>query len=172
MMAKIDLESAYAEHAREVYHFLLRLCGNANLAEDLLQDTFLKAMEASESFDYRCKLTSWLCQIAKNTYYDHLRKTKRHPLSELPEDVADTRKDVMERLEDAESAREIRLAVHRLSEPYKEVFLLRVYAQLPYKEIGMMFGKSEVWGRVTFMRSKDMVMRMLEDGSCNDRKES
>lgn len=171
-MANIDLETIYADHAREVYHFLLKLCGDAHLAEDLLQDTFLKAIEKSDSFDYRCKLTSWLCQIAKNTYYDHLRKTKRHPISELPENVADTQKDVMERLEDAEIAREIRLAVHRLSEPYKEVFLLRVYAQLPYKEIGMMFGKSEVWGRVTFMRSKDMVMRMLEDGSCNDRKES
>lgn len=163
-MVKINFDEVYAQHAQEVYKFLLRLCNDADLAEDLLQDTFLKAMEKSESFDCRCKLTSWLCQIAKHTYYDHLRKKQRHPsvsLADAPS-IADST-SIEEQLQDADTARRIRLAVHTLSEPYKEVFLLRVYAELPFREIGMTFGKSEVWGRVTFLRSKDMVLRIMEE---------
>ncbi len=162
-MPKMDMEAVYAQHARTVYLFLMRLCGDAQLAEDLMQDTFLKAIEKIDTFDGRCKLTSWLCQIAKHTYYDHLRKQK-HPFSLLPDDTeADAAPSFEEQLLDAETAREIRAAVHQLPEPYKEVFLLRVYAELPFKEIGMTFGKSEVWGRVTFLRSKEMVLRMLEE---------
>ncbi len=161
-MAQLNLDEAYMQYAREVYQFLLRLCGDEDLAEDILQDTFLKAVEKSDTFEGNCKLTSWLCQIAKNTYYDHLRKKQRHPVSSLSDEIEDDNPSFVERIEDAESAREIRLAVHRLPDPYKEVFMLRVYAELPYKEIGMTFGKTEVWGRVTFMRSKDMVMQMLK----------
>lgn len=162
-MANINFDEVYGQHAQEVYKFLLRLCADADLAEDLLQDTFLKAMEKSESFDHRCKLTSWLCQIAKHTYYDHLRKKQRHPSAPMPEELPVDGPSLEEQLADSETARLIRMAVHRLPEPYKEVFLLRVYAELPFREIGMIFGKSEVWGRVTFLRSKDMVLRILEE---------
>ena len=162
-MAKINYDAVYAQHAKEVYHFLLRLCADADLAEDLLQDTFLKAMEKSESFDDRCKLISWLCQIAKHTYYDHLRKKQRHPAVPLQEELREEGTSFEEQLMDADAARHIRHAVHELAEPYKEVFLLRVYAELPFREIAQMFGKSEVWGRVTFLRSKDMVLRLMEN---------
>ncbi len=60
------------------------------LVKDLLQNTFLKAIEKVDSFDNRCKLTSWLCQIAKNDYYDYLKKHKRHPVSTLDVDIPDT----------------------------------------------------------------------------------
>ncbi len=162
-MADLSFEEIYGQHAQMVYQFLIRLCGDADLAEDLLQDTFLKAIEKSDTFDQRCKLTSWLCQIAKNTYYDHLRKKGRHPVSALPDDLpVQNAPSLEERLEDAETARAVRAAVHQLPEPYKEVFMLRVYAELPFREIGSTFGKSEVWGRVTFLRSKDMVLRIME----------
>lgn len=163
-MAHIDFQLAYAQHAEEVYRFLLRLCGDATLAEDLLQTTFLKAIEKADTFDNRCKLTSWLCQIAKNAYFDHLRKSQRHTFKDLQDmDVPDPALSFEELLADKETAREIRLAVHLLPEPYKEVFLLRVYAELPFREIGQMFQKTEVWGRVTYLRAKEMVLKQLEE---------
>ncbi len=163
-MAHIDFDQMYQAHAQTVYHFLLGMCGDAGLSEDLMQDTFLKAMEKSHTFDGRCQLTSWLCQIAKNTYFDHLRKKQRHPSTSLEEDAyADGAASLEEQLEDADTARRIRAALHQLPEPYKEVFMLRVYAELPFREIGLTFGKSEVWGRVTFLRSKDMILKYLEE---------
>ncbi len=163
-MADIDMNLVYAQHAEEVYRFLLRLCGDAALAEDLLQNTFLKAIEKVDTFDNRCKLTSWLCQIAKNDYYDYLRKNKKYPSHSLQDvDIPDSAASFDEILADRDTAREIRMAVHLLPEPYKEVFLLRVYAQLPFREIGQMFQKTEVWGRVTYLRAKEMVLRKLEE---------
>lgn len=163
-MAHIDFQLIYEQHAEEVYKFLLRLCGNATLAEDLLQTTFLKAIEKVDTFDNRCKLTSWLCQIAKNDYYDYLRRTKRHNLEPLPDfDLPNSQIPLEDMLADKELARNIRMTVHMLPEPYKEVFLLRVYAELPFSEIGQMFQKTEVWGRVTFLRAKEMILKRLED---------
>ena len=165
-MAGIDINQVYEQHAEEVYRFLLRLCGDAHLAEDLLQDTFLKAIEKIDSFDNRCKLTSWLCQIAKNDYYDYLRKKHRYPIEPLPDfDLPHSQLPLDDMLIDKELAKSIRMAVHQLPEPYKEVFLLRVYAELSFKEISQMFQKTEVWGRVTFLRAKEMILQRLEDNS-------
>ncbi len=162
-MKHVDFNGMYEQHAELVYRFLLRLCGDAHMAEDLMQDTFLKAMEKVHTFDNRCKLTTWLCQIAKNTYYDSLRKKQRHPTAELSEEIISSEgPSLEERIVDSETAREIRASIHRLPEPYKEVFLLRFYAELPFREIGQMFDKTEVWARVTYLRSRDMILGMVE----------
>lgn len=163
-MAQVDMNLVYAQHAEEVYRFLLRLCGDASLAEDLLQNTFLKAIEKIDTFDYRCKLTSWLCQIAKNDYYDYLRKKQRQHVQSFHDlDLPHPQLPLDDMLADKELARDIRMAVHKLPDPYKEVFLLRVYAELPFREIGQMFQKTEVWGRVTFLRAKEMILKRLEE---------
>lgn len=159
-MADMELDTIYAQNAEEVYRFLLKMCGDPHLAEDLMQDTFLKAIEKIDTFDNRCKLTSWLCLIAKNTYFDHLRKIRRRPTTDLDDEMSAP--SFEEKLLRDETAREIRMAVHQLAEPYKEVFMLRVYAELSFKEIALTFGKTEVWGRVTFLRSKDMILKILE----------
>lgn len=161
-MKHTDFNAMYESHAEQVYKFLLRLCGDAHLAEDLMQDTFLKAMQNVNSFDNRCKFTTWLCQIAKNTYYDSLRKKKRHPQEPLTEEFASGH-SFEERIIESESATEIRKLIHRLPDPYKEVFLLRFYGELSFREIGEIFEKSEVWGRVTYLRGKEMLRTYLEE---------
>lgn len=161
-MSQMDFEILYKEQAQTVYKFLLRLCGDEGIAEDILQETFLKAIENVEGFDNRCKVTSWLCQIAKNTYFDYLRKRKKYTLTSFQEyNLKEETPSLEERIIDSEDAKEIRKIVHQLPEPYKEVFLLRVFAELPYKEIGAIFGKTEVWGRVTYLRSKDMIISIM-----------
>nr|MBQ8252863.1 sigma-70 family RNA polymerase sigma factor [Lachnospiraceae bacterium] len=163
-MKHTDMNDMYREHAKIVYSFLLKMCQDPHLAEDLMQDTFLKAMEHIDAFDGKCKLTTWLCQIAKNTYYDHLRKQKKFAdtevvLDELTGGGPTPEQEVLSK----ETAKEIRMYIHQLPEPYKEVFLLRFYAELSFREIGQMFGKSEVWGRVTYLRSKDMLIERMEN---------
>lgn len=158
------MNAVYQEHAEQVYAFLLRLCGDAHLAEDLTQDTFLKAMEKIDTFDCKCKLTTWLCQIAKNTYYDYLRKHKKYSDAEVVlEQLSGDGLTPEDTIVSKETAKEIRMLIHQLPEPYKEVFLLRFYADLSFREIGQMFGKSEVWGRVTYLRGKDMLIERMEE---------
>lgn len=163
-MKHMDFSKIYENHAEQIYKFLMRLCGDRQLAEDLLQDTFLKAMEKIDTFDNRCQLTTWLCQIAKNTYYDNLRKKQRHVHTYLSEELVSNEGILLEdEILKKESVREIRMLIHQLPEPYKEVFLLRFYAELSFQEIGQMFDKSEVWGRVTYLRSKAMLINMMEN---------
>lgn len=161
-MKSMDFNEIYKEHAEMIYRFLLRMCHDEYLAEDLMQDTFLKAIEKINTFDMRCKLSTWLCQIAKNTYLDYLRKKKKQTDVENCEEInRDKEMSPEDRLMAAETTGKIHEMIHKLGEPYKEVFLLRFYANLSYKEIGNIFGKSEVWGRVTYLRGKEMLLHMF-----------
>lgn len=163
MAQREDIGRLYESHAKTVYSFLCRLCRDADLAQELTQETFLRAMDSIERFDEQCKMTTWLCQIAKNLFYDHLKYTRRHPKEPMPEQEPPAAERPLEEiLCDADIARQIRAIVHGLAEPYKEVFLMRVYAELSFREISLLFEKSEVWGRVTFLRAKEMVLRQLE----------
>ena len=163
-MKSDDFNEIYNEHAKMIYNFLLRMCKNEHLAEDLMQDTFLKAIERIDTFDKQCKLSSWLCQIAKNTYFDYLRKKKNQVEMELcEENLQDVELSPEDRLMSAETTGEIHRLIHKLEDAYKEVFLLRFYANLSFKEIGNVFGKSEVWGRVTYLRGKERLLQMLKE---------
>ncbi|MDD6207451.1 MAG: sigma-70 family RNA polymerase sigma factor [Clostridiales bacterium] len=156
----------YDRYAPEVYRFLLRMSGNPVLSEDITQTTFLKAIEKIDSFKNQCSLKTWLCQIAKNEYLNMMKKAENRnvPLEEQKKEPIDEAAGVEEQLTQAETAREIRAAVHRLKEPYKEVFLLRAYGELSFREIGEIFGKSEVWGRVTYLRSREKVAEIWKKG--------
>ena len=163
-MKSDDFNEIYNEHAKMIYNFLLRMCKNEHLAEDLMLDTFLKAIERIDTFDKQCKLSSWLCQIAKNTYFDYLRKKKNQVEMELcEENLQDVELSPEDRLMSAEATGEIHRLIHKLEDDYKEVFLLRFYANLSFKEIGNVFGKSEVWGRVTYLRGKERLLQMLKE---------
>ncbi len=161
-MAQIDFDDAYKKHAQLVYRYLLQLCYDEHLAEDLLQTTFLKAIEKIDSFDERSKLSSWLCQIAKNSFLDYVKKHKEIADIESAA-TAQTPPDFEDRLSDKSQAQLIQKIVHTLPDPYKEVFLLRVYAESSYRDISAMFSKSEVWGRVTYLRAKEMVLKKLNE---------
>ena len=164
-MKNTDFSELYENYAELVYKFLLRLCGDVHQAEDLLQDTFVKVIQNVDNFDNRCRFSTWLYTIAKNTYYDSLRKKKRHPEESLTEDVV-MEQSLEAHILDGDSAKEIRRMIHRLPEPYKEVFLLRFYGELSFREIGETFDKSEVWGRVTYLRGKEMLRMYLSERGC------
>lgn len=162
----MDIGEIYERYGPEVYRFLLRLSGNPTLSEDITQTTFLKAIEHIDSFKEQCSLKTWLCQIAKNEYLNTLKKAESRNVSLEEEHLEHSRTTVglEEQMAHAETAREIRAAVNHLKEPYKEVFILRVYGELSFREIGDVFGKSEVWGRVTYLRSREKVVELWKRG--------
>lgn len=147
-----DFKIVYEKYFKDVYRYTLSLCKNDTLAEELTQETFFKAVRNIDKFDGRCSLFVWLCQIAKNTYYTHHQKSKR--FSSIDVILPESGDGFEHVLLDQESAFEIHKALHHLEEPYKEVFSLRVFGELSFKQIGQLFSKTESWARVTYHRAK------------------
>ena len=155
-----EFEQIYREHFDTVYRFLMRLCRDAPLAEELAQETFFRAMQSLNKFDGRCRVDVWLCQIARNAYYSHCRrqKDKKHLLPEI-----DSGQDMQNTILDQEQAMIIYAHLHELNEPYKEVFMLRLFGELEYSQIAKLFGKTESWARVTYHRAKMKLMESVKE---------
>lgn len=151
-----DYEQIYTLYFQDVYRYVCALSRDANLAEEITQETFFKALKSLDSFRGQCRLYVWLCQIAKHTYLSHLKKRKE-PESEEP-----LSNSVEEMMLEKESAFQIHQALHNLSEPYKEVFSLRVLGELSFRQIGLLFGKTENWARVTYHRARLKIKEEFE----------
>ncbi len=154
-----SFEAIYQEYFPQVYKYLLAQCRDPHLAEELTQQAFFKAMGSLHKFDGRCRLYVWLCQIAKNTWLHHLEKEKRR--ASLPEDLPGP--GLEESFADKDTAARLHVLLHDLQEPYKEVFSLRVFGQLPFAQIGALFGKSDSWARVVYYRAKTELRRGLNE---------
>ena len=152
----------YRTYAEDVYRFALRLCGNTAQAEDILQETMLRAIEHYDRFEGRCTVKTWLCTIARNIWLNQSTRAeqKNVPLEEAAN--ADDGAPIEQRVSDRMQAKEIHRLLHDLEEPYKEVFSLRVFAELPFGEIGALFGKTPNWARVTFFRAKEKLLDKME----------
>ena len=151
-------EDIYTQYAKPVYRFLLKLTGSEDQAEELLQETFYKALVHIDRFEGRCSLYTWLCQIGKNAWLKECRRKKRY--SDGGVDAVNTAVGSLESaIIDKEEAFLIRQAVYRLEDPYKEVFILHTFGQLKFKEIAAVFGKTESWARVTYHRAKCRILQ-------------
>lgn len=148
-----DMEQVYQRHAQTVYKFLLAKTRNEHLAEELTQETFYQAVKSVDRFDGTCKVSVWLCQIAKHLWYQSLRRQKREvPAGDLPESPGPSAE---EGLLEREGQLDLLRLVHNLPEPAREVVYLRAFGGLSFREIGDVCGRTETWARVTFYRSKE-----------------
>ena len=154
-----EFEAVYNQYFRDVYRYCLALTRDETLAEEITQETFFKALKSIDRFDGKCKVYVWLCQIAKNTYFTHFRREQKVTASW--EETSDGGA-LEERLLERESAFEIHRVLHRLEEPYKEVFSLRTFGELSFRQIGVLFGKTESWARVTYHRARLKIREELE----------
>ena len=121
-----DMDAAYREYAVMVYKFLLSLCYEEELAEELTQETFYQAVRSVDRYDGSCKVSTWLCQIAKHLWYREMERRKRKGTSELTADMESLEKPVEEQLTLKEEKMELFRKVHVLDEISKEIVLLRV----------------------------------------------
>lgn len=154
-----NFENIYLQYFSDVYKYLLSLCNNKTIAEEITQETFFKALKSIENFKGECKLQVWLCQIAKNTYYSVYQKEKRFENTQEMESLTE---NIEQNLINNETAFEIHKALHNLNEPYKEVFSLRMFGELSFMQIAELFGKTESWARVTFHRAKIKLREEIE----------
>lgn len=161
----MDFEQVYQTYFKSVYRYIRRLSGDEHLAEEITSETFVQVMRSIGSFRGDCDLRVWICQIAKNTYYTHLKKQNR--IAALDEEawlaLADPAAPVVERLDAKEDAQRIRALLHALPEPYKEVFMWRTLGELSFAEIGALYGKTANWACVTYHRARQQIKTGMEE---------
>lgn len=153
-----DYEIIYKEYFSKVYLYVLTISHDEHIAEEITQETFFKALEKIETFKGDCKLYTWLCQIAKNALYDFYKKEKKKVSINEYSEYLTFDLDFVLRFEEKEDVMKIHVLLRKLEEPYKEVFSLRIFAGLSFKNIGEIFGKSDGWARVVFYRAKNKLM--------------
>ncbi|QAT42336.1 RNA polymerase sigma factor [Aminipila luticellarii] len=157
-----EIEKIYKEYFYDVFLYMKGLSGDEQIAEDITSETFFKAINALDNFKGRCDIKVWLCQIAKNCYFSYLRKNK----NVIPADVVeeqDDRPDLEQSIANSEMSLIIHEILHNLTEPYKEVFTLRIFGELSFKQIAKLFGKTENWACVTYHRARNKIRERLED---------
>ena len=148
-----EFESIYRQYFSDVELYLRAICRDEHLAEELTEQVFFQALKALPQFRGDCDIRTWLCAMARNRYLSHLRKTKpSEPIDELQ--IPDPKQAVEEQVADRQQALAIHRILHELPEPYKEVFSLRAFGELSYRQIGEIFGKTETWARVTYHRAR------------------
>lgn len=148
-----DFEKIYLEYYDAVFQYVLSLCRDELWAEEITQEAFFKALKKIDTFRGNCRLSVWLCQIAKNTYYTAAKRLQRqvdYPLDLIRSDDEAIDQKVFEK----ETAFQIHKLLHTLEEPYKEVFWMRTFGELSFRDIGVLFAKTESWARVTYHRAK------------------
>ena len=154
-----NMEEIYKEYSTTVYKYLFCLTQNKELSEDLTQETFAIAVKDIKKFRGECKLSVWLCQIAKHIWYKELNKRKKNAnvsFEEIKEDVLHA-----ETIEETICAKEEKIelfkSMQKLDEKSREVMYLRMIGNLSYEEIGEILGKTSNWSRVTFYRAKQKI---------------
>lgn len=155
----LDFEKLYNTYYMKVYSFAMTLVKNQNEAEEITQKTFFKAITSSRSYNGASSEFTWLCAIAKNLFIDDTRVQKRK--AKLDTNIVSYTNTEVE-FADEDSAFRIHKVLHDLNEPYKEVFQLRVFGELSFRKIGLLFGKTENWARVTFYRARLKIQERME----------
>ncbi|HJB01213.1 MAG TPA: RNA polymerase sigma factor [Candidatus Mediterraneibacter merdavium] len=167
----MDIERVYEQYFKDVFLYVRSLSADAGTAEEIAQETFMKALKSIDSFDGSRDIRAWLFTIARNTYYTFCRREHLYVEKGYSEEYAsraaaeretDVCADVIEQLADEERSFLIHRFLHDMKEPYKEVFSLRVFGELPFEKIGQLFGKSSGWARVCYYRSKKMIQEYME----------
>ena len=159
-----EFDEIYRLYSADLYRFILGLCKNETTAMDIMQDTMLRAIEHFDRFKGECSIKSYLFTIARNLYLDTLKKAENKNISsDGTEQEFSDGTSFVDKLTDKESALSIHRLLHCLDEPYKEIFSLRVFAELSFREIGDIFGNSENWARTTFFRAKKKLITLMSE---------
>ena len=149
-----DMEQIYKQYFETVNKYLFCLTHNSDISEELTQETFYRAVKKINTFKGDCKMSVWLCQIAKNLWFDELKKKKK------VENIGDEMLSIQseDKLEEKvilnESKVELYKKIQKLDKQTREVIYLRITGELSFKEIGDILNKTENWARVTFYRGK------------------
>jgi RNA polymerase sigma-70 factor (ECF subfamily) len=155
------LEDIYSTYFSDVYRYSRSLTMDEHTAGDITEETFFRAMRSFSSFQGDCEIRVWLCRIAKNIWIDEQQKRKRFTDDEDALETVPDEDDSDANADDRQATLKIHRILHKIEEPYKEVFSLRVFGELSFHDIGELFGKNEHWACVTYHRAKEKIQKEM-----------
>ena len=152
-----DMEQIYEQYFETVNKYLFCLTHNNDISEELTQETFYKALKKIDTYNGECKISVWLCQIAKHIWYDYCKKNKK--VIQVEEELLKTREE--DTTEQKVISNDEKMLLYKkmqaIDEKTREVIYLRITGELSFKEIGIILNKTENWARVTFYRGKNQL---------------
>jgi len=155
-----DVEKLYNEQFQMVFKYLFCMTNDAELSEELTQETFYQAIKTYDKFRGDSKVSTWLCQIAKNLWRRECANRAKY--TSLPIDEITDLED-RENVEQVICSNETRLDIYKklqgLDGMTREVMYLRLTGELSFREIGEILEKNETWARVTFYRGKQRITK-------------
>ncbi len=162
------MDELYKKYAKLVYSYTYGLCRNHDIAEELTQETFYKAIKGINKFKQDCKIITWLYRIAKNTWIDFLRREKRKKFISIDDNIYYIERAVLanlleESIEDSEENINLYQSINKLDEVTKRVFYLKLTKDISFKEIGEILGRSESWARIIFYRGKIKLREVMRN---------
>ena len=163
------MKEIYEKYSKLVYNYLYKITNNKELSEDLMQETFYSAIKNINSFNNKCKISTWLCQIAKNKYINEIRK--KNVLVSMEEYSFDyfniyinnETNNIEQNLIKNEEKEFLYKNLNKLDDTIRELFFLKIKLNFTFKEIAIILGKTEEWARVNFYRTKIKIKEELKN---------
>lgn len=160
-------ETIYEQYFPRVYSFIYRMCRDEDLSEELTQETFFQAFRSFPKYRGESELFTWLASIAKYTFFSYMRKNRRSgedvDIELLADTLLDPENDPEEKMQRKETVEAIRRAISRIPEKYRDVVVLRLYAELPFSEVADALSISENSAKVIFHRAKKLLSEELKN---------
>lgn len=161
-----EIEEIYKNYANLVYKYILCISNNPTLSEEITQETFLIATEKINTFEGKCKISTWLCQIAKFLYYKKIRKNKKYQfisIETLENNIIENTSIVEEKIIDNEEKLELLKQIQKLNPETANIMYLRILGNLEYSEIAQITGKTSSWCRTIFFRGKEKIKEVKNE---------
>ena len=154
-----DIEDIYKKYANLIKNYIFNITGDINLAEEVMQETFMIAITQISKFKGNCEISTWLCSIAKKVLYKKTKKDNLRKSIPIEELTLEDSQQVEENYINNESKFKLYVALQKLDTNTREVMYLRLMGDLSFKEIGKILNKSENWARTTFFRGKQKIKK-------------
>ena len=158
-----EIEKIYEKCAIKIYKYIYAFSQNHELSEEILQETFYSAIKNVKNFKNESSIYTWLCTIAKNKWKDYLKRNKKIKFISLDDEEITDNSVIEEKVYNKQKIIKLNQIIHKFNEETREVLILRLYANLSFKEIGKVFGNSEQWARTTFYRGKLRIKEELKN---------
>ena len=154
-----NMENIYNKYANSIKHYIFCITKDIGLAEDIMQETFVVAINQINKFRGDCEISVWLFSIAKKILYKKTKKNSIYNMVPIDEFELADNISIEEDCINKDNKLKLFEALQKLDPNTREVMYLRLTGDLTFKEIGKILNRTESWAKVTFFRGKQKLIK-------------